>query len=373
MTENPIRILFVVPSYSGGGAERVALTLLAGLDARHFSATLLVFDDIGPLKNMVPDGITTITLGVSRLRDALVPLVRSIRRIRPDIIFSTLGYVNLALLASRFVLPRKTRIVVREANMPSLSLPNSTLPTFSKIAYRVLYPWADTVVCTSNQMVEEMHRDFGVSLHRLWMLPNPVDEKTIRDAATPTSRKRGDGLRLVAAGRLTRQKGFDRLIGMMGELDLSTRLTILGTGPEETALRSMVEHMGISERVCFAGFCDNPWSLYAGADVFVMPSRWEGMPNALLEALACGTKVIATPQSGGVADIKSASESGAIDVVEVGNPFRDVLLALLPDLGANGLPRASLLPEQYKLANVIAAFQDMLRGNSQTQNPDIPI
>lgn len=360
MTRPQVRALFVLPSFAGGGAERVALTLLRALDPQRFQGSLVVLDNRGPLRSLVSDTTPVTDLGQLRLRKAIGHLIAAIREINPDIVFSTLGYTNLAMLASRWVLPGKTRIVVREANMPSLNLPNTAHPAMYRAAYRFLYPRADVVICTSNQMIEEMRQDFKVDLSRLFLLPNPVDEVSTRRAALPIKRASGPGLRLVAAGRMTRQKGFDQLIQMMPGLEPDTHLTILGTGDGQADLESRVRDLGLDERIQFAGYQGNPWAYYAGADAFVMTSRWEGLPNSALEALACGTPIVASPESGAIAEIAAAAPPGAITIAAVGDSF----IAALQDLSAADRfqphLRSSLLPDQYRLPVVTRSFEDLL-------------
>jgi len=314
------------------------------------------------LKGLVPEKVLFSDLRKPRLRHALPSLVSYIRTMKPDIVFSTLGYLNLALLAARPVLPTRTRIVVREANMPSLSLARSSCPVLYRAAYRLLYPKADAVICTSQKMMDEMARDFSLPANRLCLLPNPVNEDILRDAAKPILRKDGEGLRLVASGRLCRQKGFDRLINMMTKMDKNTHLTILGEGPEQENLEEQVRELGQEDRILFAGFCVNPWTYYAGSDVFVMSSRWEGMSNAVLEALACGTRVIATPESGGVNEVASLAPPGAVMVAEAGEQFIEALKTYIPSSLTTISPRPSLLPEGYRVSVVVKAFQNLIES-----------
>ncbi|THF85158.1 MAG: glycosyltransferase [Sulfitobacter sp. SK025] len=336
------------------------MTLMNGLDRKVFAPELIVFEGQGPLAGMVAQGIPVADLGVSRLRHALPALIKTIRKVRPDIVFSTLGYVNLALLAARPMLPRNTRIVVREANMPSLSLPRASHSHLLRFAYRRLYRTADAVICTSEQMIDELKADFGVSAKLLCLVPNPVNEEQVRTAAAPITRVAGDGIRLVAAGRLSRQKGFDRLINMMVDIDPTTCLTILGEGAQREELEAQILALKLFERVQLAGFCENPWAYYAGADAFVMTSRWEGLPNAALEALACGTPVIATPESGGIAEIAEAAQPEAVSLAEVGPDFISRLEAVSPFQLANSAPRLSLLPDCYHVIGVVKKFQKVL-------------
>lgn len=360
MTTALKHISFILPSFAGGGAERVALTLLGGLDPKQFAASLIVLDGQGPLANLVPKHVPVVDMATRRLRRALPALIARLRKEKPDLVFSTLGYVNLALLAARPLLPRRTKILVREANMPSRSLPATSHPTLYQMAYRLLYPLADGVICTSEKMADEFERDFSVPPARIFQLANPVDEAALRSAATPTVRKPGDGLRLVASGRLTHQKGFDRLIDWVAALEPNAHLTLLGEGSDRAELEAQAKRLSIAERVNFAGFCDNPWGHYAGADAFVLASRWEGLPNAALEALACGTPVIATPESGGIAEIKAAANPGVVSVVPAGEPFIAALAAMSPEAPTHSALRVSLLPDRYRVQAVAQNFLSIL-------------
>ncbi len=335
----------------------MTLNLAGALDRARFAPFLVALSGTGPLADAIPAGLAVGTLDRPRLRRALPALVATLRRRRPNIVVSTFGYVSLALLVSRAALPRGTRLVLREANLPSLSLPNAPYPHLTRLAYRALYRRADLVLCSSERMAAEFRDRFGVAAGRIRILPNPVDEGAIRAATSPTAREPGGGPRFVAAGRLTRQKGFDRLIGWLAELP-EAHLTLLGAGGEELALRSQAERSGVAARMRFAGHVANPWAHMAGADALVLPSRWEGLPNVALEALACGTRVIATPESGGIAEIAAAARPGAVTIAEDGAPFIAAMRAVAVE--PHDAPRDSLLPAPYRLDAVAARFAALL-------------
>ncbi len=350
------RVAFVLPAFTGGGAERVCINLAAAIDRRRFAPEIVVLDAGGPLRDAVPADVPVHDLGTPRLRRAMPRLVRMLRRIGPATTFSSIGYVNVALLALRRLVPG--RIVVREANLPSLSLPNAGFPRLMAGAYRRLYRHADAVICTSRRMEEEFAGGFGVPRSRIAALPNPVDEDAVRAAAAAPLRPAGDGARFVAAGRLTRQKGFDRLIEMFAEMPETAHLTILGQGPDAPSLCARAEALGLGDRVDLPGFEPSPWARYAGADAFVLPSRWEGMPNAALEALACGTPVVATPEAGGIGEVAERSAAGAVTLAEAGGGFVAAMRAAAVDPVSN--PRPSLLPPDFRLAAVVQRFETLI-------------
>ena len=206
-----------------------------------------------------------------------------------------------------------------------------------------------------------MNRDFGVPSHLLFELYNPVDVSAIRIKACPLRRSPGAGRRFAAAGRLTAQKGFDSLLVMFAETAYSEdRLTILGDGPLRDELQRRANDLGIGEMVNFPGFLDVPWNLYAGADAFLLPSRWEGMPNAALEALACGVPVIATPESGGIAELAALARQGSVTVARVGQEFSAAMRAVVPFSEVE--LRDSLLPCEFSLDTVLDRVEGWLNG-----------
>jgi glycosyltransferase involved in cell wall biosynthesis len=358
------QVLFVLPNFAGGGAERVALLLLAGLDRSSFAPQLAVFDATGPLRSLLAADAVLHDLARPRLSRALPALLGLIRRQRPAVVFATQGYLNVALLAARPLLPAGTRIAVRESNTPSQSLPNRRYPGLTAWAYRRWYPRADLVFCQHRRTEAELRDDFGVPAARIAALPNPVPVAALRAAAASPLRVPGRGLRLVAAGRLNRQKGFDRLVQLFADLPADSHLTIYGEGGERDALEAQIDRLGLAPRITLAGFTEGLPAALAGADACVIASRWEGLPNVALEALAVGTPVIATPESGGIAELAEAAAPGAVTIAPWGNAFAAGVAACRER--ALQAPAASLLPARYDLDGVAATFNAALRRLAAT-------
>ena len=352
-------ILFILPLFSGGGAEPVALNLLAELHNRGHLVGIIVFDKNGPLLSMVPNNVQIYNLNTGSLKNSVVPLVRKIRQLSPKVVFSTFGYINVALLAIGWLLPAKTKIWVREANLPSISLNNNRYPKLIPLLYRLLYRYADKVICTSKIMKNEFVSDFSVPEGSIEILSNPVDVEFIRSSMLPIRQFDNGGICYVASGRLTFQKGFDRLLKWFSILDdKKSTLVILGGGDDKHALIQQSNELNLQNRVKFVGFCDNPWQWYAGADCFLLSSRWEGLPNVVLESLACGTRVISTIESGGVVEIAKQAVEGGLIVTSSTSSFINEMLRV--ERNPIKKIKESLLPDMYHIESSILIIERLI-------------
>jgi len=350
-----IKLLAVLPNFNGGGAERVTLNLLNSLSARGLRIGVLSFLSSGRLRVYLARAVETYDLETGSLKRSMLSVILAVRRLRPAVVFSSLGYVSMAMLVVKNIFPRGTHVWVREANLPSISLRNNRFPHLMHWAYGAFYRRADLVICSSLRMRDELVSGYGVPVHKTRILANPVDECAIRQRAIAAPVPKASAKRFVAAGRLTQQKGFDRLLEMFAEMnDRHAELVILGEGSLEAELKKQADVLGVASQVRFEGFSENPWAWFASADAFLMPSRWEGMPNAALEALACGLPVIATPESGGIAEVAAASRTGVVQVVEAGQPFIEAMKKVKQR--SNDVLAPSLLPPQYRLDSVVDTF-----------------
>ncbi|MCD6154738.1 MAG: glycosyltransferase [Candidatus Verstraetearchaeota archaeon] len=312
------KILFVLGSLGGGGAERVTLHLLRHLDRRRFILSLALLKGPDDYISLLPDDVNVHRLGV-RARYAVLPLARLIRSAKPDIVFSTSPHVDQVLcLAVKF--SRHTpEIVLRSPNYPSMSL--RTEPFYVRRLAKWSYHSADTVIALTHAMKENMIHKFGLSPQRIAVIPNPVDVELIQalskqSVVHPWFQKdeKAKHPLVISMGRLELQKGFKYLLEAFAKVTakFDARLVILGKGSQINELKKLGEKLGITSRLAFLGFQKNPYKYLARADLFVLASLWEGFPNALVEAMACGIPVVSTDCPSGPSEILSNGEYGSL-------------------------------------------------------------
>lgn len=354
------RIVFVLPALEAGGAERVLITLMNSIDRATFDPALVSVRDGGRLRELIDPSIPCFFLGGNRVATSLPSLLRCLRKLRPDLAMSTMAHMNFAVLMLRPLLPR-TRMVVREAVTPSFIIHAHPLAKWLiKSAYRFLYPTADLVVSPAKVIIEEFQSLLSLSGRNHVVLPNPVNVALVRSSIVPPiPRRNPEEVLFVASGRLHPQKGFDRLIAAVSRMQMPGpwRLVILGEGGERARLEAMIGAEGLQSIIELAGHVGNPWRYYASADCFLLPSRDEGLPNVVLESLTCGTPVIATRESGGIAEIADRADA-AVTIVDDMEAFVREMQKVVPR--KERFPRLSLLPGHYEQQEVVARLEELL-------------
>jgi glycosyltransferase involved in cell wall biosynthesis len=310
MNNSRTQILFLIPSLCSGGAERVIVNLMRYLDRSKFDLTLGVVNmDSAVFFDDIPSDVKIIDLGSARVRFALVKIIRLIWKIQPDVVFSTLGHLNLMLAILKPLLPKSIRYLCRETTILSEGIKSYSHPRCWAWAYNCFYNRFDRIICQSRYMRDDLIANFETSPNKLVVINNPVDIDRVRQmAAEPSAtemisdnKKR---INLVSAGRLVETKGFDLLIEALALIaNPYMHLTLLGDGPLIAELQDLAKARGLGDRIRFVGFQKNPYAFIAQADAYILSSRYEGFPNVVLESLACCTPVIATPALGGVQEI----------------------------------------------------------------------
>ena len=303
MSDSRKRVLFMIPTLTAGGAERVIVTILRHLDRTRFTPALAVVDTRDAVfLDEVPEDVELVDLRSTRVRYVLPKLIHLIWQRRPDAVLSTLGQLNLALAILRPVLPDGIRYLARETIVVSADAKTKKWPRLWRSAHR-FYRRFDAVICQSRDMQEDLIHEFDLPREKTVLIHNPIDVARIRELAmAPLDDLKPGGL--VSVGRLTHQKGIDMLIDALALCARpALHLTIIGDGPLRKDLEQRAKAKGVARQVTFAGFQKNPYPFIARAAAFVLSSRYEGFPNAVLEALACGTPVIALPAPGGVREL----------------------------------------------------------------------
>jgi glycosyltransferase involved in cell wall biosynthesis len=328
-----MRLTLFIEALKGGGAERVLSEMASHWAARQHTVQLLTrtppesdFYRVHPAvgRVMVPRPVSPLgqtrryLLRVRALREALAAS-------RPDVIISFIDTSNIETLLAAHDLG--IPVIVSERCDPD----HNVIPLHHSILRRLLYPHADMVV-VQTESVRRWAEKFLWS-ERVAVVPNCVRQPA---PAPPVAREPV----IVAMGRLVEQKGFDLLVAAFARVARALpgwRLIIVGDGERRAALERQVAALGLGDRIALPGVTSDAQSFLRRAGMFVLSSRFEGFPNVLLEAMACGTPVVAMDCPSGPRDIVRPGHDGLLVPVDV-----DALAAAILQLGRAPDQRARL-------------------------------
>ncbi|UEM24091.1 glycosyltransferase [Skermanella mucosa] len=365
--EAPSRIAVFLQDLYGGGAERVMLALATGIARRGYPVDLVLVRREGAYVDDIPPGIRVVELGTRRTVNSIVALARYLRRERPAVLLTALVHVNIAALLARLLAGGRTRIAITEHNQISRNMgakANSTL----RMAYRLvpyLYPRAAKIIAVSGGVADDLTRFAGLDRARIDVAHNPVvTPDLLTRAAQPVNHPwfaEGEPQVILGVGRLSPQKDFATLLRAFARVraERPARLLILGEGALRPELERLADELGISSDVQLPGFVDNPMAFMAKASLFVLSSRFEGLPTVLIEAIACGTSTVSTDCPSGPREILEDGRLGGL--VPVGDPGA---LAHFIEQGLDNPVPAELLrakAEEFTVERAVDRYLELLQ------------
>lgn len=321
-------IIFILPDLNAGGAERIVTTIANHLSREKFEPKIMLMRKEGAYLEIVKNDVEIIDLKIQRIRNSLFPILKEIRSRKPDLVFSGFGEVNAYLSFFMKLFP-KTKFIARETNVVSKHVTRKEIRFFYKF-----YNNYDKIICQSDDMMNDLLANFNIKKEKIVKINNPVDFNFIEEKLAISEKPEhfnSDFKNIVAIGNLSSRKGFDNLLKVFSHLkNEKILLHILGDGRDKELLHQMKEDLQL-ENVIFHGQQKNPYQYLKFADLFILSSRYEGFPNVLLEAGACGIYSLANNCPGGINEIIQPNINGEIFNIENHEGFAKEMVRILSE------------------------------------------
>ncbi len=363
------RLALFLPSLVGGGAERVFVTLANEFAKRNIVVDLIICTDAdADYLHEVSSDVNIHIIGVHRMLFATGGLVRYLRKFRPRWLLTAMSHTNViakfALLLSR----TSTHHVIRQTLSPGImqfGRGSNSWPLRDLVS--MTYRNASAVVSISNEMTPMIRDYYGVS-DNVYCILNPVDVGGVVDKSFKPSFKvlasfKSEVKIIVAMGRLCEQKDYPTLLKAFSLVreKLEAKLVIFGEGPDRESLLKYAMECGVDEHIWLPGFCVNPFPFIRQADVFVLSSLFEGLPNSLIQAQLLGVRCVSTRCPTGPSEVLEGGRLGAL--VEVGD-FQDMAEQIINTIKGPCISSGQLdsLREKYSVQNIATQYMDLLES-----------
>lgn len=401
----PVRVMLLLSSLHGGGAERVAVHLLNRCDPKLIDVRMGLLHRSGPfLADADQSRIDVSPVGQDLLAFeghnssfyrphklaagiVLVPwnLNRMIRAHRPHVVMSFLKGMNVITGAVVKTMPpaHRPRWIVREGNNTDAvienELKNGLGRSFMKGLTRTAYRAADCFLANSHEMAAGLQKRLELDPERVRVIHNPIDLNKIRRLSRE-SVETPERPFILTVGRLEYQKNHDLLLRAFAASEAAKGhdLVIIGRGSMEAETKALAAQLGVADRVKFPGWVANPWAWMAKSTLFVLPSRWEGFPSVVAEALACGTPALVTSCDFGPAEVVEDGKSGWVvppENLEAFSAAMDHLLenpALRAEFSRNGKVRAEEFDIDRMVDRYVSLFVEQAMAAGPARAPYAP-
>ena len=307
------RKLLLITRPDCGGAERMTLLYGKILEKANFEIELLLLQIHKDANNQLNAFIPShwkVDIIVNRFRYLIVYIYQHLKRHNPDVVFcSTIGFSNLLLLL-KFLRLFAGKVIIRDCNMPSKHTKKSIF--FS----RCLFRYADILIAQTDEMKAEMIGLYHLKESKIRVIHNPIDKDLILKGIKENVEIQSKSTSFMACGRLQPQKDIITLIKafhiVRNQIGNATLYLIGREGDTEymNEIHSTIDSCGVKDCVFLVGFQDNPYKYLKQADVFVLSSIYEGLPNVMLEAMYLGKPVAATRSIPYISQVIVEGENG---------------------------------------------------------------
>ena len=336
-----LKVALLLPTYKIGGAEKVFVELANNLCDHYDKVDMVTLSNEGPLKYDLKKLVGQVVLESQSYKVFLKKFIKYMNKECPDIIFTSVYATGLIAIAARFFSRHKPKIIVGCHNNFTYKVKR---PDNIKDKY-LLYPlsyalfrFADKILCVSHGVADDIRKKLKINKSLISVIYNPVvsvsiDQQAKKELLHPWFSSERNFTTILAVGRLVPQKGFDSLLQgiAIARNSVDIRLVIVGDGPEMNNLKEIARDLKIDSIVDFAGYEGNPYRYMYRADIFAMSSRWEGLGNTLIEALACGCFTISTDCMYGPREILDDGKYGMLVPVDDPAAMANALINIVSD------------------------------------------
>lgn len=355
-------IFIIIPNYKIGGAEKIMI-MTANLLTKYYKVYLIIISNQYKKNLNLNDKVQLINFNKKKIIYSIKSIKNYIKFYNPDYIISTLTHLNILLIIIKLIFKLKNKLIIREANTTSLNL--SIKNIFVKKIYKILitktYPLSDKIVCVSEGVKKDLINNFNIQSDLIEVIYNFINIERIK--LLSTSKMYNDKISIfkpyiLSLGSLTEQKNHEFLIKTFSKItDQNINLLIIGNGNFKKRLKRLSKSLNLENRIIFLEEVENPHPYILNSLFLILCSKWEGLPNVLLEALALNKYVVSSNCQSGPSEI--------IENINYGELFENddsiKLLSIINKLtNKENIDTSNFIPDKFLIENYEKKYLNIL-------------
>ncbi len=356
------KILFILPTLHGGGAEKVISTLFTNFNKKKYLTKLLIFDgskrkyltSYDKRKNVIDLKKKKITYGSFKF-------FQVIRKIQPDVIISTVSHLNLFLSILKIFFPIKTKLILRESNFISYNLKDQSNSFLMKIFYKIFYNSCNICLVFSKKHKIDVLRSTNINKDKIKIVENPINIEEINYLSKKKIKKKyikffpTNTKKFLILGSLSYQKGIDIILNSLKFCKKNFIINIIGKGSDYNNLKNIIRKEKLEKKVNLIPFQNNPFPYIKSSDSLLFPSRFEGMSNVILETLTIGKPIYYFNNPGASTDLLKKFKNNYI----LKSQSPQYISKVIDNVKLNKIKNYKKL-KKYDLKNILTQYEKII-------------
>lgn len=318
--ENTNKICFFLPSFRTGGSEKIFIELSNYLfKFETYEIVFICVNAKGKLKSLLNKKIKIIDLKCNSVSKSILSLVKIIKTIKPNLIISSMTHCNVTLLIAKIISFSKSKVIIRECASIEQIYPfkfNKPKYLIIRLMIRILYRFADYVISNSKDLAFYLKTKFNIKKVEVIYNGYDINEINRLSLKKPKIKFSKSYKYIIAVARISQQKGLDTLIKAFKIVNqkINCKLIVLGEGEVsyKKKIENLAKELNIFHKIHFLGYQYNPYKYIKRSDVFVLSSRVEGLPGALIQALVLGVNIVSTDSNYGPREVLKNGKLGRL-------------------------------------------------------------
>tara|TARA_B100001057_G_scaffold406770_1_gene420269 strand:+ start:26 stop:1090 length:1065 start_codon:yes stop_codon:yes gene_type:complete len=293
------KIIFIVPDLNSGGSQKFLLNLMNQLDDKKFDLYLFPKRFTGNFVEFIPRNVQILNFSNLSVLKSASTLYGILKTYKPDFTFSVLNRTNLLNIICSKLFFFNHKIIIRESNSPINQLNNNSIPKLQLFMGKIIYHFSDYVISQTDEMREDILNFYYLNPKKVLTIGNLINNKNLSRLSTELNPFDKNTFNIVAVGRLEKQKGYDLLLNSLKVLSLTIQkfhCYICGETETEYSkhIYKLTNDLNLTNNITFVGYTSNPYKYIVNANVFILTSYFEGLPNVILEARFLRVPIVVT-------------------------------------------------------------------------------